>query len=363
MGVVAGQALAIVRGVGHGADFPGQLTTSFFLVGSVTAALLGSRLDRFGARPTALTAAAATTFIALPILSLSTSAWLMMVVSGVAGGAFALILPATNAVLSAALPPERLVLAVCIKQAAIPGALTLAAAAAPLLRGSGAGRSFLAADGLALLALIAFATVTTSADPALPSRPEARARAPRSRVLRYAIGTMLASVLAGALIGYGAISLHAAGLSEHDAARVLAFGNLAGIATRVLSGWCFQRWRLTSWWPVTAMAWSGAVGALGLTSHEPVLATAGALVAFALGWGWSGLTFALVLVASGDRPGASGAMLQTGGMLGSALGPVVVASAVGLSGLTAGWVLVALAMLIAGALFAPRRRPAPNLAL
>ena len=42
-------------------------------------------------------------------------------------------------------------------------------------------------------------------------------------------------------------------------------------------------------------------------------------------------------------------------MLGSALGPLVMSGAVHASGLTAGWVVVAVAMLVAGLLFMPKR--------
>jgi hypothetical protein len=357
MGVVAAEALTIVRSVDRGQDFPGLLTTAFFLAGAVTAGTLGRRLDRFGARRTAVSAAGATACVALPLMALSTAVP-MLVGAGVAGAAFSLTLPATNALLGAALPRERLVLAVCVKQAAIPTALLVVTAAAPLEAGGGAGRAFLTADGLALLVLVAFVVVTRWT-PDAPRRPQGSSThepAPPGMV-RYATATMLASLLAGALIGYGAISLHGAGLTEREAARVLALGNLAGVGTRVMSGWLSQRLGLTSWWPVTAMAWSGALGALGLTSDRAAMSVVGALVAFALGWGWSGLAFALVLVASGERPGSTGAALQAGGMLGSALGPLVMSGAVRASGLTAGWSLVALAMVVAGALFMPRRRP------
>jgi hypothetical protein len=356
LGVVAAEALAIVRSVDRGQDFPGLLTTAFFLVGSATAATLGRRLDRVGARRTAVASAATTALVALPLMWLSTSSVPMVVGSGVAGAAFSLTLPATNALLGASLPSDRLVLGVCVKQAAIPTALLLVTAAAPLLGGGGPSRAFLGADVLALLVLVAFVIVTrgTSDVSARPRGETVPGPLPEG-IVRHAAATMLASLLAGALIGYGAISLHGAGLAEHEAARALALGSLAGIGVRVLSGWLSQRLGLTSWWPVSAMTWSGAVGALCLTSDRAAVSVAGLLIAFALGWGWSGLAFALVLVVSGDRSGAAGAALQSGGMLGSALGPLMMSGAVHASGLTAGWVVVAVAMLAAGLLFMPRR--------
>jgi predicted MFS family arabinose efflux permease len=166
---------------------------------------------------------------------------------------------------------------------------------------------------------------------------------------------MLASLLAGALIGYSAMSLSQAGLDSERVAHILVLGSLGGIASRVLTGWLAQRSALRSWSTVSVMMLVGALGTLGLASHEAAVAVAGCLTAFALGWEWSGLTFALMLVASGGHPGSSGASLQAGGMVGSAAGPVVMAVAVQAGGTGFGWCVMGAAIASAGLLVAPRR--------
>jgi MFS superfamily sulfate permease-like transporter len=138
---------------------------------------------------------------------------------------------------------------------------------------------------------------------------------------RYGLAALFASMLAGALVAYSALGLSRVGLSSSEIAGVLLVGNLCGIAARVISGGVTQRLGVRSWWPVTAMMVVGGVGASCLASTGPALAFAGCLVAFTYGWGWSGLTFGLVLLSSANRPGLSGAALQADGMLGTTVGP------------------------------------------
>lgn len=352
MGVVATFALSIVREVGRGDSFAGHLATVFFVAGSLAALTLGRRIDRFGARRSALLAGSATSFVALPMLAVVDGPVLMLVACGVAGCAFAITLPATNAVLRELISPDRTILAVCIKQAAIPLALVLASAAAPL---GGHRVAFVAANGLSILAFVSFAWLTART-PGHGRSDEGESDLPRPRVARYAVATMLASLLAGALIGYAALSLSQVGLGSGAVAGILLFGNLGGIATRVLTGWLAERSALRSWWTVSLMMLAGGLGTLGLASDQPGVAVTGCLVAFVLGWGWSGLTFALILVSSGGNPGSSGALLQAGGMVGSAAGPVVMALAVQAGGLGFGWCVMAASIAAAGLLVAPGRR-------
>jgi hypothetical protein len=99
----------------------------------------------------------------------------------------------------------------------------------------------------------------------------------------------------------------------------------------------------------------GGLGSLGLASHRPGGGHRRLPDRVRVGLGWSGLTFALVLVASGGHPGSSGAFLQAGGMLGSAAGPVLMTLAVQVGGMGSGWFVMGAAIASAGLLVAPRR--------
>jgi MFS transporter, DHA1 family, inner membrane transport protein len=176
------------------------------------------------------------------------------------------------------------------------------------------------------------------------------------------------SLLPGALIGYGALTLSGAGLGKASTAAVLATGNVAGVLTRILSAAVTARGSAGgashgTWWAVAVMMWSGGAGAVCLATGITPVAVGGALLAFSLGWGWSGLAFALVLVGSGGRPAAAGALLQAGGMLGTAVGPVMMSAAVAWWGLGPGWLVIAAAMTLAGLLVMPKGLPVRRIAV
>jgi hypothetical protein len=118
---------------------------------------------------------------------------------------------------------------------------------------------------------------------------------------------------------------------------------------------------LRSWLPVTAMMVGGGAGAFMMATGRETWMVVGTLIAFGIGWGWSGLTYALVLVSHTANPGSTGAVIQAGGMAGSASGPLLMAATVSAFGLSAGWIVAGLAIIAAGLLVAvkPRPRPAP----
>jgi hypothetical protein len=171
---------------------------------------------------------------------------------------------------------------------------------------------------------------------------------------------MLASLLAGSLIAYAAVSLHESGLAPAAGAIVLAVSNAGGVAARLGSGWWAQRRHSTSLRIVSVMMIAGAVGAFLLSFETPTTAAIGSVVAFTLGWGWSALLFAVILEVNLDNPGATGAVLQSGSMAGSGAGPLLMACLVGSFGLTAGWIVVGGAGLIAGLLILRDKSPGPT---
>jgi hypothetical protein len=326
----------------------------------VAAALLGPHLDRLGARRAALGAGCVTAFVALPTLAWGGDDLTKLAGAAVAGAAFSVTLPATNAVLGQHLQPRSLVPAICLKQAAIPLAMLVVAASYPVTATWTTRDVIVAADVLALVVVLGFALVTRLNRPARHASTE---RTPASiGTVRYPLAMLCGSLLPGALIGYGTLTLSSSGIDTARAATVLTVGNVAGVVTRIVSGWAATTRRTHAsprdWWAVAAMMWCGAVGATCLATGEGTAAVLGALLAFSLGWGWSGLAFALVLVGSGDRPAAAGAALQAGGMLGTAAGPLVMSATVSWFGVGPGWLVVAAAMSLAGVLVRPSARPA-----
>jgi len=340
----------------------GVVISAYFLSGSATAALLGSQIDRAGPRRSASIAGVVSVACLAAMAAPWDSFWPVAVIAAAAGSAMAIMMPSTNAMLGSVVPQRFRMLAVCAKQAAVPIALASAAATIAIATSLGGWRSvFAGAAALGCGVLVCFRRCTTKPNSGSAGQPSAHGgsgRAAQRTILRVGASTMLASLLAGSLTGYAAISLRAAGFSPVGVATVLALSNAAGVLSRLISGWWAQRRRSTSLRAVAAMMLAGSVGAALLAAGTPVTAAIGSVVAFGLGWGFSALTYAVILELNPDNPGATGSVIQSGGMAGSGLGPLIMAGVAGYSGLAAGWLVVAAASVAAGLLiwrFQPAR--------
>lgn len=175
-------------------------------------------------------------------------------------------------------------------------------------------------------------------------------------------------VLAGvaALAIFGAQSLGAflvsfaveIGIAEAAAGWLLAASSVAGIASRITSGWIIDRhgrggprpgWGLRG---VVVLLVLGAAGYGLLSTQIPLLALAAAPLAFAGGWGWSGLLTYAVVEANPATPAASTGIIQTGIFVGGTLGPPLFGAIVQAVSYRAAWLaagaaaLAALAVLI-----------------
>jgi len=344
LGMFAGQ---VRRDLDVSAGFIGMAVGAFFLAGSLTAASAGSLIDRLGLARVILTAAAVSTLSQLTLTQVSAPA-LLIVLIAVTGGCFAMTLPATNAVLGTAFSETRRTIAVCIKQSAVPLSLVLGALAEPALTQAGGWTT--AQFGSATL-LLTSAVMFRCRYARIVTRPSGSGQSRHGvqrGVLRVACAMMLASCLAGSLTAYSSLSLKSAGASIAMTATVVTCANLAGIGTRLMSGFVAQRFRSESWIPVASMMILGGLSTL-LIAYGPLPAvTVGTFIAYGLGWGWTGLTYSLVLEANLDDPAATGAVLQAGGMLGSASGPVVMAVVMRHGGLDTAWSLIGAVSVIAG---------------
>jgi predicted MFS family arabinose efflux permease len=359
-GLVGVLAIDLGSDLGAGATAIGLLISAYFLTGSIVAAVVGSHIDRFGPRRSAtLTAGlsvAALALIAVPVHAL----WIVAVACATAGGAMSITMPSTNAILGVIVGPSNRMLAVCAKQAAVPIALAAAAATLPLASSIGGWRVIFAgaaAFGVAVLAVFRHCTRDLARRPATRPAAAASSRRAQRAVVRIGVSSMLASLLAGTLTGYAAISLHRAELSPALAASVLAISNAGGIASRLATGWWAQRRNSISLRPVSLMMIAGGTGAFLIAVESPGAVALGSIVAFSLGWGWSALTYAVVLEANLDNPGATGAVVQAGGMAGSGTGPLLMAGLVGSFGLSVGWLTVGCAAVSGGVLIWRYRPP------
>ncbi|MGH2783387.1 MAG: MFS transporter, partial [Thermoleophilaceae bacterium] len=103
---------------------------------------------------------------------------------------------------------------------------------------------------------------------------------------------------------------------------------------------------------VVAMLASGSVGFALLASDAPAAFVAGAVVAFAIGWGWPGLFNLAVVDHNRDAPGAATGVTQTGIYVGAAAGPAAYGLLSVEIGYSAAWAMAGASCLLSAAAFA-----------
>ncbi|WP_214105769.1 MFS transporter [Acrocarpospora catenulata] len=334
--------VALLGVVGHELGWlVGVAVAVYFLGGSLAAAVLGRRLEALGPRRVA-SAAATGSAVALLAVALA-GQWppVLLLASGFSGAAFGLTLPSTNAVLDGVVAPRRLVVVLCVKQAAIPIGLMTSAYLGTAASGISWRVPFAVAAAGALAAVAGFRAALRRPVPhshTAGAGPPAGPLRPGLATLGWL--TLLASFLPGALTGYAFAALVAAGFAAQHAAHLLIAANLLGIASRIVSGLLAQTRPERTDLVMAGMILTGGGGALLLAVGQAATSALGILVAFTFGWGWSGLMFAGAIRRGLGRPARAGAVVQSGGMLGSAAGPLVMAAAGSVDEPRLGWLLV-----------------------
>jgi MFS family permease len=293
------------------------VVTGFFLTGSFTALLLGPRIDRVGPRRAAGAAGLVTVGAMLAVASLARHWLALLVLICLCGAAFSITMPATNALLRARITAARLATVVSAKQCAVPVALLLAGVAVATVE------SWRWAFVAALVVPVAgwwtlprFPAPCRGADPG-------GSRSARRGVMRVGLSVGLASLLPGALTGFAVLTLRGGGLPAPVAGGVVIAANVLGIVVRLTAGVWADRVGSDGYRPVAFLMAAGAIGAVLLGVGSLPLLIAGALLAYGFGWGWSGLTYFLVVRGSAEHAGSTSSVIQAGGMAGSASGPLV----------------------------------------
>jgi MFS family permease len=245
----------------------------------------------------------------------------LLAVLAVAGLANAVCQPAINLFMADQVALDRQGIAFGIKQSAIPAAVLISGLALPVLALPLGWRPTFA---LCAAAALAVALVVRRAAPSFAAPPE-RPRPPRpSRALVVtAVGAALASAGPNALGTYLVASAVDVGIAEGAAGLLSATGSATSLVVRVVVGHRADRRRDYGFSAMVALLVAGAGGFALLAIGEPAPFVAGALIAFALGWGWPGLFNLAVVAANREAPGAATGVSQVGIYVGAAAGPAV----------------------------------------
>jgi MFS family permease len=337
----------------------------FFLAAALGSAAGGAVAERVGSRA-AMRAAAGGSAVALATIALlARSLAVLLAALALAGLANALAQPAINAFLAERVAEGRRGVVFGLKQSAIPAAVLLSGLAVPAVALTVGWRW---TYGLGAVAAVLVGLRVGSApgvEPPAPGPSEERARPRASGPLRrLALAAVLASAGPNALGAYLVTTAVAAGLGEADAGLLLAVGSGLSILARVAVGWRADRQRSHRLTPMVAMLAGGAVGFALLAVSEPLAVVVGALLAFALGWGWPGVFNLSVVSRHLEAPAAASGVTQTGIYAGAAAGPALFGLLAATASLAAAWTVTAGLALGGAALvaLAERRYRAPALA-
>ncbi|MGK2928270.1 MAG: MFS transporter [Acidimicrobiales bacterium] len=301
----------------------GAALAVFFVSGGLTAVPIGWVTGRLGA-PTAMRVGVTISGASSIAIGWLASSWFHVAGSlAVAGLAIGFVDTAASAWFAAAVPTRRQGLAFGVKEASVPMASLLAGLSIPLLAGDLGWRTVFVLS--ALLVPLVWVAVPTAAPPPPPVDPVAVASAKRwGPLVLFAVGMALGVGAATAAATFLVPGLEDRGWTADGAGFLLAVASISSMVARLVFGGVSDR-RPGALWPiVVASMLLGATGpvllATGLDGPVPVI---GAMLTLGLGWGWTGVAYHAVLVATRDRP-ALGAGIVLGGLsLGGASGPVI----------------------------------------
>jgi predicted MFS family arabinose efflux permease len=309
--------------------------TVFFVAGAVGAGPGGRLAERVGAAAAMRGCVAVTAACLLATAALADSLAVLLPFLAVAGFANGVSQPAINLFMAEQVPIERQGLAFGIKQSAIPAAILVSGLALPALALTLGWRATFAA--CALLPLGVAAAIRRSADRLRPAEERTRAPRPSAALVLMAAGAALASAGPNALGAYLVASAVDAGIAEGVAGLLAALGSILSLVVRVAVGVRADRRRDYGFASVAVLLIAGAGGFGLLATGVPAPFVVGALLAFALGWGWPGLFNLAVVDRHREAPGAATGITQTGIYVGAAGGPAAFGAISAGAGFEAAW--------------------------
>ena len=331
------------------------MSVAVFMGANAVSSTVGGRLaERFGAGQAMVLASISSAAVMLGLAVLAHSLTHVMLLLAVAGVGNGVAQPAANMAIARGVV-VRPALVFGVKQSAIPLATLLAGASVPLI-GLTAGWRWGFALGAAFAAVVAVLVPRRIAPAQV--RHAKRMREGDSAVAPLVALAMAAGVGTAAAVSFGSFfveSVVAGGIAASTAGWLLVVGSVAGIVARLVAGWMADRYRGRALHSVTAMLVLGAGGYWMLGLGGPVLLTLGTLLAYACGWGWTGLLMFETVRLNPNAPAAATGIIQSGAASGATLGPLLFGYIVTTSSFQAAWFLAAGAALISAALMLASR--------
>lgn len=341
--------------LGFGSAATGGAVAVFFVAGGVTAVPVGWVTERIGA-PMAMRAGVTISGLSSLAIGWLAGSWIHLAAAlAVAGVAIGFVDTASSAWFAATVRAGRHGAAFGLKEASVPSASLLAGLSIPLLASDLGWRTVFVLS--TVLVPLVWLAVPTGATPA-PAAPVLSGSAKRwGPLVLFAAGIALGTGSATAAATFLVPGLEDLGWTSNSAGVMLAVASVSSIGVRLLLGWLSDRRPAILWQMVMGAMAVGALGPALLAVDAGGMAPAvGAIVTLAAGWGWTGVAFHAVLVATRDAP-ALGAGIVLGGLsLGGAAGPALFGAVSANASYSWAWTVSAVALALGAVLTALARR-------
>lgn len=326
----------------------GGMATTFFAVTGLTATHLGRLADRLGGRRAGSWAVLASAS-SLLVAGLGSHYWSLIVAMIFGGIGNGLGGPTANMVVADRMEASVMGIAYGIKQSAVPAATLLGGIAVPLFVVGWGWRPTIV--GAAILAFLSLAIIPHSAGRGRPATAKPGQRKPGLDALTIATGAAFMFGIAAATSMSTLLSAFAVGegFSPTFAGLTLSAGSAGAIVVRIVAGRLADKDLLDGAAVSAGMMVVGAIGFLGITTGTSVGIAGGAFVAYAIGWGWSGLMILNLMRAHTAAPGSATGVVLTGAAVGGMVGPLCVGLIAEAAGFPLGWMAAGVLSLAAAA--------------
>jgi predicted MFS family arabinose efflux permease len=282
----------------------------------------------------------------------------------IGGTANTLTQPGGNKALAKALPPERLGMALALKQSAIPVAAMLGGLAVASLGVAVGWRWTIALVSLLGLVVLASARMMPGRETGVSPTSQRRPRGSLRRLAPLAAAGICASAATTGMVAFFVDAAIRGGVSKGAAGIWWALGGVAGVAGRLVAGWVTDRWAdridlgrmLAGFWLI------GAVGFVLLAAAGSwPMRVAATVPTFVFGWGWNGMFHHATVQWSGGTPSWATGITQTGLSIGGSFGPTLFGAILGATSFRVSWMATAGLLVAAAALVSLSHRSAiPN---
>lgn len=339
----------------------GALLALYYLCAAIGSLPLSRVVESIGAMRAMRTGSALVAILLFMFALLARGVVSLACLIALAGFVSSGIQPATNLFLIQRIPVGHRGLAFGFKQAAVPLAVTLSGLSVPVLALTLGWRWTFAI--VAALALGASTAMPRTRRPITVHRRQT-AVPPLERpdvvyLVALTVGFCLGIASASALTGFVVTALAAADESYTVAGITASLGGLVAASVRMLAGLQFDRRPHSPLAIVVVMLALGAAAYALLaiaTAFFKLLLVPAFLLAFALGWGWSGLFNLAIATRYPEQAARATAITSVGGRSGGVLGPFLFGLLVDHGSYAWAWLLTAIAAALGALIILLARR-------